>query len=400
MAERLYKRGVTWWGWYYDQSGRRNNKSTKCRDKRAAEAVVREWERAAADPDHAAADAATLADALKQFLKDRTNKGRAEGTLKCYGVKVGHLLRVLGGETKLARVDARAVDDYVSTRLEEGASRHTIQKELVALRGTLKVAKRRGEYRRDIGSVMPDGFSSGYKPKKRFLTASEAQRLLAQLGPDRAARVAFILATGARWSESERAMRADIDTQRGTVQLRGTKTAAASRIVPIVGSSHDLLEHVAIHAEGSEGRLFTPWQNCTRDLRDACKRAASLAVAEHLQAEHLTWDELSDAERARITALHAFEPISPNDLRRTYATWLRMHGVEPHLIGSALGHRDSRMAETIYGRMPVESLGRALSERVGDPCSAFVATTRGTLRSVGAMTGLDRTETRGNVVPR
>ena len=77
MAERLYKRGSTWWGWFYDAGGRRVVQSTKCKDKRAAEAVVREWERAAADPDHAAANAATLADALKHFLKDRANNGPA-----------------------------------------------------------------------------------------------------------------------------------------------------------------------------------------------------------------------------------------------------------------------------------------------------------------------------------
>lgn len=65
--------------------------------------------------------------------------------------------------------------------------------------------------------------------------------------------------------------------------------------------------------------------------------------------------------------------MSPNDLRRTYATWLRQHGTEPHLIAVALGHHtDSRMAERVYGRMPIESLGRMLAERVGD-CSAPAA---------------------------
>jgi hypothetical protein len=39
---------------------------------------------------------------------------------------------------------------------------------------------------------------------KRFLTGPEAQALLGQLTPDRAARVAFILATGARWGETDR----------------------------------------------------------------------------------------------------------------------------------------------------------------------------------------------------
>lgn|GEM_PF-5027885 len=45
-----------------------------------------------------------LSEAFERFLADRTNKGRAEGTLNSYRVKVGHLLRLLGAETRLARV--------------------------------------------------------------------------------------------------------------------------------------------------------------------------------------------------------------------------------------------------------------------------------------------------------
>ena len=57
-------------------------------------------------------------------------------------------------------------------------------------------------------------------------------------------------------------------------------------------------------------------------------------------------------------------PCTPNDLRRTFGTWWREHEVEPHLIGSLLGHKDSRMVERVYGRMPVQSLGRALERRL------------------------------------
>jgi integrase len=398
-GERLYKRGKIWWGWYYDADRKRVSKSTRCRDQRAAEAVVREWERAAADPTYAAANATTLREALERFLIDRTNKGRAEGTLSSYRVKVGHLLRLLGGDSRVARLDARMVDGYVDTRLEEGASRHTVQKELVALRGTLKVAKRRGDFSSDIGAVMPEGFSAGYKPRVRFLSGPEAQRLLAELTPDRAARVAFILATGARWSESERAMRDDIDWQLEIVHLRGTKTESAARAVPIVGASYDLLAHAVQYAEGVGGLLFRPWGNCRRDLNEACTRAATTALMAHLQTTGQTLDALSSAEQTALKARFAFAPVSPNDLRRTYATWLRQHGTEPHLIGVALGHTDSRMAERVYGRMPVESLGRMLADRVGDR-SAFVANTAGAQRSGRQVRRPDRAKTPVNVVPR
>jgi integrase len=92
---------------------------------------------------------------------------------------------------------------------------------------------------------------------------------------------------------------------------------------------------------GANGTLFRAWSNARRDLADACRRAG-------------------------------IAKVSPNDLRRTYGTWLRLGGVEPSLIGAAMGHADSRMVERVYGRMPAESLQSALRKRVGD-CSEYVA---------------------------
>ncbi len=79
--------------------------------------------------------------------------------------------------------------------------------------------------------------------------------------------------------------------------------------------------------------------------------------------------DLADAcRRAGIST------VSPNDLRRTFGTWLRLQGVAPHFIGVAMGHADSRMVERVYGRMPEENLRAALNEHV-DPCSKYVANT-------------------------
>jgi integrase len=106
--------------------------------------------------------------------------------------------------------------------------------------------------------------------------------------------------------------------------------------------------------------------NTRRNLSDACVRAAKGALTAHLAARHQNFDSLGKPKQASLRARFDFGSVSPNDLRRTYATWRRQHGTAPHLIGVAVGHTDSRMAERVYGRVPVESLGRLLAECLGD----------------------------------
>ncbi len=335
MSDHLFQRAGrsrAWYATYYDADGKRHTRSTRQLDRRAAAATLREWERRETDPGYAPANQATVGEALAGLLRDRRLKGRAEGTIDCYRVKAGHLTRIMCAALPLRQVTAKVVDAFVDQRLDEGASRNTVHKELTTLRGALKVAKRRGEFGSDIDAVMPEGFSPQYRPRETYQNAREARALLAQLEPDRTARVAFLIATGARWGESDRARHVDVDIVTGIVRLRGTKTKTSERRVPVVGFAVPLLEHCLAHCRGDGGLLFAPWANVRRDLAAACKRAGIPAV-------------------------------TPNDLRRTCGVWWRQLEVEPHLIGSLLGHGDSRMVERVYGRMPAESLGRALERR-------------------------------------
>lgn len=364
MDGRLHKRGKVWYGTYYI-GRRRVTRSTRCCDQRAAASIVCAWERAAADPTYATSNETTVSIACHRFLAAQASKGRAEGTLSCNRVKCGHLLRVLGSDTKLALINAKAVDDYTEVRLREGASRHTLKKEFSALSGVLKVAKRQGSFSGELAAVMPVGFSPGYEPRDRFLTPSEAHELLGQLSGDRRARVAFLLATGARWSESDAVMRSDIDRTAQLVLLRGTKTTASYRQVPIVGFSIDLLDVTEQHAQGNGGKLFRPWSNVRRDLAEACRRIVQARVSNELAAHGRSLEDVTSEEWDRLFKKLAFPAVCPTDLRRTCATWLRQLGVEPHLISRFLGHTDSRMVERVYGRIPAESLGRLMTEQLG-----------------------------------
>lgn len=315
--------------WYVHWS-RRERQSLRTRDEGAARLLARRLERERADPAYAAASSATVESCLVALREDRVARRRAEGTLHFLAVKSGHLVRLLGAATPLASVDAETCDRYLATRAGEGASPSTIAKELGVLGQALRLAKRRGRYPHDVSTVLPTGYSAGYVPKTRWLTEEQVTRLLAELAPHRARHVAFLAATGARWGESTRARREDVSG--GLVTLRGTKTALAPRTLEVPAYARPLLER-ALAGAPSSGTLHLPWASVRRDLAAACARAA-------------------------------LPTVTPNDLRRTAAHWLRHRGVEAGLVAQYLGHVDTRMVERVYGRLDTRELADAIGARV------------------------------------
>lgn len=331
---RLYKRNDVWWSYW--RGGERL--STGCRDKIAAESWCRDRERRAVDPDYAAAKETTLERGVMAFLEHCRQRGRAPATVDFYTSKLGHALRLLGPSLPLERVTAAAIDQYLADRRKEDPllTDHSVAKELGAIRAMLRVLRRRGLYHRDPAQVLPVAFESHYTPRDKVLSEGELDRLLLALTPDRAAVVAFAVATAARRSEIFRAERGDWDRGAGLVMLHGTKTKKAARHVPVLRLFEPLLERAWRDAPGGHGaRLFERWQNARRDIHRACERA---------QVPLVTW----------------------NDLRRTHGRWLRNRGVEPSLIGEQLRHSSSRMAEQVYAKPSPAELRSLLERRLGE----------------------------------
>lgn len=97
MRLRKRKRDGVYQARFFDPAlGKRVEKSTRCTDRQAATIIGLQYERDAADPDHAAANKATLTQALKLLLDDRAKQvktgRRSASTYKFYETKVGHLV--------------------------------------------------------------------------------------------------------------------------------------------------------------------------------------------------------------------------------------------------------------------------------------------------------------------
>jgi integrase len=331
---KLFKRGRIWQAWVRERSGRWTRKSTNCTDRRAAETVAADFERDAADPSVRASRSATTQRILDDYAASRKRIGRSEGTLHHVRKNAGNLLALL--PSRAEDITHPACERFVDARLAEGVRRTTIKKDLRVLKAALKLARKNGLWAGSPDDVIPE-LEDDYEPGKRVLGPWELVGLTGVLSPRRMAIVAWCVATGCEFSAIWRARAEDVAPDCSSVAIHGTKRKTRERVVPLALPGQRALVGWALrHADGrAQGDLlFAPWANMRRDL----------AIA------------------ARKLDVPSF---SANDLRRTFGTWLRNAGVEPQLIAPAMGHVDSRMVESVYGRLTTEALGKLLEERVG-----------------------------------
>lgn len=339
---RLYPRRKAngervWWA-SWTEDGVTLRRSTRSTTKAAAEIVIARWERERADPVYAAANEATFGEEARLFLSacaGAVERGKmALGTLGMYRQKAGTLVRIIGAATRLGTFDGSTFAEYLEARRADyressgkTITESTLYKEWVTFRGILKQAWRAQRFGRDPAALKPAHFGPEYKPRETVLTWAQANLLLANLAHPRRKAAAFALMTGARRREVFAALPDDVDRAASTVRLRGTKTEAADRTIPIPGPMRTF---------NWGGQPFAPWPNARRDLAVACKAAGIPRV---------TW----------------------NDLRRTFASLLVQAGVAPHLVAKLLGHTTTAMVDRVYGRQTAESLAGLIEAQLREP---------------------------------
>jgi integrase len=374
-SKRVFRRkpGGPWYAWIYevDAGGirRRTRFSTGQLDKQAAIAVLVARERAAAQaPDGLAKDASgrTVADALGYLLEFSQTREWPTTTLKMFAQKSGHLNRVLRSCMSCAPMKpwlcthesiqlvqlGPAVKKYIDVRLAEGAARESVRKELTTLRTALREAVALGWMSKAQSvDVIPD-FTTQYTPRTRWLTRDEYVKLLdaldmvvmragkvvgngtrkREVDETRASKrprklnrrlwVAIAVGLGARRSEVEALDWGDINLAAGVVANHGTKTKGSDRATPIPAELRTELLRTPDSAR--VGKVVGRWPSVGRDLPNAC------AIARIAKA-------------------------TPNDLRRTYASWLVNAGAPLKVVASLLGHNSTRMVDLVYGHVADET---------------------------------------------
>lgn len=320
LEPQLYQRGVVWWCYWQGERW-----STGQVDRGAASRVVRERY----DPRLATAREKVVEDAIRLLYDALERRGRSAATRGAARQKLGHFARLWAGRS-LASIDWPAVSEYIRVRLEvDKVARLTVSQELAYLRQAWKLARASGWAPRAWDELMPERFDRCYVPRTRWLTVDELRRVLEALPVERAAWVAWMVATGSDVSDVGRAEPGDLDWKRSVVRVRGTKTVFRDRFVPVTKLTRHLLRLAEKH-----GPPFAPWPWVNRELRK---------LAARLELEH----------------------FSPKDLRRTHGQWLRAAGVAPQLIGRVLGHADSEMADRVYAQGDELAIARLVRHAVG-----------------------------------
>lgn len=342
---RLYKRGKTWWASYRDAAGRPQRRSLHTESK----PVARQRLRAAELADTNRPQDRTLGDAMTYLLKT-VYAGRRPATVKSYSQKARHIVRLVGEDTPCSRIDREAWQKYRAARLREKASEHSIHKEAVVLRLALK--------EQGIEGVIPR-VSSGYVPRERYLTFEQFIALLAALETTKCKgellrkrrlwlRLAVFL--GARDSELESLAWEDVRLDKRLLRLRGTKTRRSDRYVPIPPALVPWLEEVP--EAKRKGKVVARWSTKRRDLAAAWWKVVGWSP------DSKSW---SKGPKHGGVSIKGAPRISPNDLRRTYASWLKQAGADSQAVAELLGHASTRMVEAVYGRLNEDAYRRTVA---------------------------------------
>lgn len=343
--KRLYERGESRFIWakLRNEAGKIKPVSTRCTDEAAATAFCDEWERKAVSPSYRRATEATFGTAYQDFLDEQRRQQVSAATMEIAVTKLGHAVRLWGPSFPLLRITNDVIMAYIDQRASEGVVRYTVGKELNHLKRMLAWAKFRGYFPPELATIFPPNFSGGHKPRSHWITREQAFKLLSVMAPARAAHVAFILATGARWAESIRACRGDVDFATGLVTMQGSKTELAAGVVPLSGLTWDFIVF-AIEKAPASAPLFARWGvgNHWRDLQAACARAG-------------------------------IPSTSANDLRRSFGQWHRdafiteggmSKETSAELVSVLLRHATDKLAQTTYAKVggaDVAARVRALS---------------------------------------
>lgn len=317
----LFKRKGTRFIWCRgrDVDGTPWRESTHQTDRGAAGIAARAIERRRLLGTDQPENATTIAGALKLLEEDDATAGRPPGTIEYHSTKGRHVSRLLGAALQLSKIDGPALKAYATSRIEEGAHRHTVAKEITVLR---KAARLAGV---PIPAKLVPDLGRFYTPRDRWLPVDEYRKLLFTLPLNRRHWLIGFCHTGLRDKELRALEAPHVDFARRVLEVPGTKTEKSAREVPLSDDAMHMLEKLVAATPAGEKLFRGITKKCFRDLmKRACKRAGIALV-------------------------------TPNDMRRTFCSWLANAGVSEGRAARYMGS-SSTMVRRVYAQFAASTM--------------------------------------------
>jgi integrase len=263
-----------------------------------------------------------VSDLWEPYTKDRIAAGVAKRRFSMWKSLEPHFGYKLG--KAITRDDCRA---YTAARRKEGRTNSTIRTELEALRACL-----RWHYGKEAPQITAPPPS---KPRDRYLTKEEADRLLANIEtPHVRLFVTLALATGAR-------MGAILDLTWDRVDFE-----------------HGVIDFMPAGRDKTNKRRAVVGMNAK--ARKALEEAHKGALTDHV-IEYGGKPVKSVKTAIAAAARRSKVPCSAHVFRHTAAVWMAQADVPMQKIAQVLGHSSTRITEQVYARYSPRFMADAMA---------------------------------------
>lgn len=323
----LLKRG-RFWHMDVGCNGRRIRKSTDTADRKLAETIHAKTLAQAVEGkwlDKPKNSKKTFQEMMEKYMAEhsvpnKASSGRDQTSLK-------HLLPCFG-KMPLTDIKPNLISQYKVKRKKDGASPCSVNRELALMKHAFNLAIREWEWVNE-NPVIRVRKEKEPPPRDRWLRYEEEEILL-QASPQWLRElIIFAVETGCRLSENLSLTWNDIDLQKRTAVIFGSKTGER-RTVPLSKRAYWLLKAKADVRQINSLLVF-------RDIDRYSVTKAFKKMTKKLSLENLRF----------------------HDLRHTFATRLAQSGVDEYLIQKLLGHKTPSMTQR-YAHHSVESLRRGI----------------------------------------
>jgi len=377
---------------WHDHNGKRQVKSTRTTDKRAAERIAAKYEADAAlrregviDPQLESINGQAKR-LIESHIDDYRAKLMASGRSSQYITETLKYIRTVcdaAGVTTPAEITADGVNRFAATLKQAGSSARTIQGYLTAIKGFTKwLAEHDKLQRNPLASVRKPNPKTDRRYERRVLLPDEWKWLKATISDVRgktpaAERILLYetaIQTGLRSSElrSLTPARLHLDAERPyvTCKASNTKNAKDARLYVSAELAAALRKHVA--KQSPKAPVFA--------LPSEFKMPAM--IRSDLAAARTAWlDEAHGAAERKqreesdflVEANHDGGRLDFHTLRHTCGAWLAMQGVHPKVVQTVMRHSAITLTMDTYGHLfpgqeadAVDQLGAILNTSLSD----------------------------------